>query len=444
MSYKCGFVVSVKGKKVSNVDRIGYALHLWAISFIFIVSSTVSGADFVKGADISWVPGQESTGIVFKDSSGKQRDIIDILKNDYQINTIRLRVFVNPSNDWGNGMCDIASTVGMAKRVKTAGMQLMLSLHYSDSWADPSKQNPPAAWKNYTVTQLETAVYSHTKEVMEALSKEGIYPLYVQIGNETNNGMLWENGKASTATGMSNYARFVTAGNKAVKEISSSTQTVVHVSNGFDNSLFSWNIGGLITNGAKFDVIGMSAYPEYAPNTTVDDWADFNSKVFSNVASMISTYKKPVILSETGMHYTAQKQCQNMLSDMIVKLRAIKNNMGLGVLYWEPQAGPGYNRGYNLGAWDANGRPTQALKGFIENKTSIQQSRTFYSSEERVTTDIFRISSNASVTLCQLDGRSVYKGPGTDNIRNFIPGNGVYFLNVNRSGLSTKYSIVAK
>ncbi|MGE5671858.1 MAG: glycosyl hydrolase 53 family protein, partial [Fibrobacterota bacterium] len=209
-----------------------YAMLLWALSLLFIMFSTVSGVDFVKGADISWVPGQESTGIVFKDSSGKQRDIIDILKNDYQINTIRLRVFVNPSNDWGNGMCDIGSTVGMAKRAKTAGMQLMLSLHYSDSWADPSKQNPPAAWKNYTVTQLETAVYTHTKEVMTALSKEGIYPVYVQIGNETNNGMLWENGKASTATGMSNYARFVTAGNKAVKEISSASKTVVHISNG--------------------------------------------------------------------------------------------------------------------------------------------------------------------------------------------------------------------
>lgn len=180
---------------------IHYMLYL-ILSTIISLTGIVFSTDFIKGADISWVPGQEQNGIVFKDSSGIQRDILDILKNDYQINTIRLRVFVNPSDDWGNGLCDIASTVDMAKRIEQNGMKLMLTLHYSDSWADPGKQNPPAEWKNFNADQLETAVYNHTKEVMEALSVEGIYPVTVQIGNETNNGMLWPTGEASAAWGI--------------------------------------------------------------------------------------------------------------------------------------------------------------------------------------------------------------------------------------------------
>ena len=340
------------------------------MSIIISLTSIAFSADFIKGADVSWVPGQEQNGIVFKDSSGKQRDILDILKNDYQINTIRLRVFVNPSDDWGNGLCDIASTVDMAKRIEQNGMKLMLTLHYSDSWADPGKQNPPAEWKNFNADQLETAVYNHTKEVMEALSVEGIYPVMVQIGNETNNGMLWPTGEASS--NMGNYARFVTSGHNAVKEISPSTQTVVHLSNGFDEGLFRWNIDSLIIYNAQFDIVGMSAYPEYRNNTTVNDWEDFNNDVFANITAVIARTKKPVIIAETGMHYTSEEQCRKMLADMLKKMRAIENNMGLGVLYWEPQAGPGYNRGYNLGAWGADGKPTQALKGFVETvSTSV-------------------------------------------------------------------------
>lgn len=420
---------------------------LLLIILLFIALSFAShGAEFAKGADISWVPGQESTGVVFKDTSGKQRDIIDILKKDYQLNIIRLRVFVNPSNDWSNGLCDLAATVGMAKRVKSAGMQLMLTLHYSDSWADPSKQTPPATWSSYTTEQLETAVYNHTKDVLQALAAEEIYPVMVQIGNETNNGMLWPKGKASE--NMGNYARFVTAGHKAVKEISSATQTVVHLSNGFDNSLYRWNIGGLINNSAKFDVIGMSAYPEYAPNTGVNDWAAFNSKVYANINEMVSSYGKPVIISETGMNYTAENQCRNMIADMIVKLRSLKNNMGLGVLYWEPQAGPGYNRGYNLGAWGADGRPTQALKGFIENSVSIkrtvQRLQSFamiYPSENGIRINLLQVNPGAAITLYKPDGRILYSGVYSDKVSTRLS-KGTYLLNIHQNKSHTSDKII--
>ncbi|HEX2958219.1 MAG TPA: glycosyl hydrolase 53 family protein [Chitinispirillaceae bacterium] len=399
----------------------------------------ICGADFFKGADISWVPGQESKGIEFLDTLGRKRDIIDILKADYQLNTIRLRVFVNPSGDWGDGLCSIDATVAMAKRVKKAGMQLMLTLHYSDSWADPGKQNPPAAWRNFTVAQLETAVYNYTKDVMKALSAEGIYPVLVQIGNETNDGMLWPNGKASQ--NMANYAHFVTSGNNAVKDVSPDTKTVVHLANGFDNALYRWNIGGLVSNGAKFDVIGMSSYPEYAPNITVNDWAAFNSKVYTNVSDMVKTYGKPVIISETGMDYRAEDNCRKMISDLIVKMRSIKNQMGLGVMYWEPQAGPGYNRGYNLGAWGTNNQPTEALKGFIDSSITVTVTPAQMQLPQKnmnVSNVLFVKSSNltirgfhAPIELYQISGRALYKGAYSKHEIESIP-DGAYLLRKNR------------
>ncbi|MBN1602231.1 MAG: glycosyl hydrolase 53 family protein [Chitinispirillaceae bacterium] len=411
-------------------------MHYLTLLIFVLFPFSLFAIDFIKGADISWVTGQEKNGIVFKDTLGRSRDILDILKNDYQMNTIRLRVFVNPTNDWGNGLCDINATVKMAKRVQQANMMLMLTLHYSDSWADPSKQTPPAAWKNFNVTQLEEAVYNHTKEVMSALAAVDVYPVQVQIGNETNDGMLWENGKASKKH-MVNYARFVSSGNKAVKEISPATQTVVHLSNGFDEALYRWNIDSLIIYNAQFDIVGMSAYPEYRNNTTVNDWEDFNNDVFANITSVITRSKKPVIIAETGMHYTAEEQCRKMIADMLKKMRAIKNNMGLGILYWEPQAGPGYNRGYNLGAWGADGRPTQALKGFIDSsktstviavkKQEFISSDAIYSFAHYNSANSLKKYLHTPVQLYQANGRAIYLGANSKLLSTKIS-KGTYLL----------------
>jgi arabinogalactan endo-1,4-beta-galactosidase len=437
------------------MSKLVAIIIIMLLSFTISSQTTITGnpwiVDFIKGADISWVPGQESSGVVFRDTLGKQRDILDILKNDYQINTIRLRVFVNPSSDWGNGLCDIPATVGMAKRIKQAGMQLMLTLHYSDSWADPSKQTPPAAWKIFNVTQLEEAVYNHTKEVMTALAAEEISPVLVQIGNETNNGMLLPTGDASK--NMGNYARFVTAGYNAVKEIAPETQTVVHLSNGFDNSLFRWNIGGLTSSGAKFDIIGMSAYPEYAPNTTVDDWRAFNNKVTANITDMISTYKKPVIIAETGMDYRAENNCRDMIADMIKKIRSINDHKGLGIIYWEPQAGPGYNRGYNLGAWGANGRPTRALNGFVESVTSsIVPSKMNTQVPERALktqyvngSTIITLSNafaGSIITLYSTDGRVVYRNVVTNTLSCQVS-KGTYIVKVRNKNWTFSDKVIA-
>ncbi|PWV98466.1 arabinogalactan endo-1,4-beta-galactosidase [Paenibacillus cellulosilyticus] len=312
---------------------------------------------FAKGADVSWVAGMEAQGYKWKDKNGVQRDIFDILKNDYSINSVRIRVWVNPSSDYGNGYLTKERAAALAKRAKDAGLSVMLSLHYSDSWADPSKQTKPAAWASYTFTQLMDAVWNWTRDVMTTMANSGVTPDWVQIGNETNNGMLWDDGKASVS--MQNYAWLINTGNNAVKSISSSTKTIVHLSNGYDNSLFTWNIGGLIANGATFDIVGMSLYP------STSDWSTKVTQTISNANSMISSYGKPVMITEIGMDYSAASTTKSFISDIKTKIRNISGGNGLGVFYWEPESTPGYNSGYSKGAWGSDMKPTVALEGFL-------------------------------------------------------------------------------
>ena len=93
---------------------------------------------------------------------------------------------------------------------------------------------------------------------MDTLKSNGINPLWVQIGNETNNGMLW---RWPGFSHMPQFAKIINAGYQAVKAVNDSTKVIVHISNGYDNTMFRWMFDGLTSNGANFDVIGMSLYP---------------------------------------------------------------------------------------------------------------------------------------------------------------------------------------
>lgn len=313
----------------------------------------------VKGADISWVPAMEYSGYSWYNKSGVKKDILSILQSDYGMNTIRLRVFVNPSGDVGNGWCDTANTVAMAKRAKALGLNVIVDFHYSDSWADPGQQTIPTAWSNYTVDQLYTAVYNHTLYVMNQLIAAGVTPTYAQIGNETNNGMLWPYGKASTSsTTMKQYANFINSGYNAVKAVSSNTKVIVHLANGDQTSLYTWNIGSLVSNGAKFDVVGMSLYPTASSYTTM------LTSNLTNMKNIKNTYKKPVMIMECGMNYSDASTAKTYITNLITNVKSLGTSYGLGVLYWEPEAYEGWNS-YSMGAWAKNGKATVALDAFI-------------------------------------------------------------------------------
>lgn len=313
-------------------------------------SPPVVSTEFAKGADISWLTEMEAAGRKFYNSAGVQQDCIQILK-DLGMNTVRLRVWVNPANSW-NGTSDV---VAKAVRAKNAGMRIMIDFHYSDSWADPGKQTKPAAWASQDFATLKQSLANHTTNVLNALKTAGVTPTWVQIGNETNDGMLWPDGKAST--NMNNYAQLVLAGYNAVKAVDASIKVIVHISNGWDNSLFRWNLDGLKNNGAQWDIIGMSLYPE------VNNWSTLNAQCLANMNDMVSRYNKDVMVVEVGMSWDQPAACNAFLTDLIAKVKSVQDKRGLGVLYWEPQS---YNnwQGYTKGAFDNSGKPTAALNAF--------------------------------------------------------------------------------
>ena len=308
----------------------------------------VSGT-FAKGADISWVTQMEASGVKFYNNNGQQMDLFALMKG-LGFNSIRLRAWVNPSDGW----CNTTDLVAKALRAKNAGMRIMIDFHYSDVWADPAHQTKPAAWVNLSFANLVTKLHDYTVGVMDTLKQNGITPDWVQIGNETDDGMLWEDGRAST--NMANFAALELSGYNAVKEVSSTTKVIVHLSNGFDNSHFEWMFDGLKANGAKWDIIGMSLYPSTSNYTTLD------SQCQANIKDMNSRYGTPVMVVEVGMEADEPTTTRSFLTDIITKVNAIPNNQGLGVFYWEPEA---YNwDSYGLGAFDNTGKPTIALDAF--------------------------------------------------------------------------------
>jgi arabinogalactan endo-1,4-beta-galactosidase len=360
-----------------------------SVSHIDPSKEATAASTFAKGADVSWVPAMEAQGYVWYNKSGVKTDVLTMLRDDYGINSIRLRVFVNPSTDYGSGWCDTANTVAMAKRAKALGMRIMIDFHYSDTWADPAHQAKPAAWTSYSFSDLKTAVYNHTYSVMSALAAASIYPEWVQVGNETNNGMLWNDGMASSS--FSNFAQLINSGYSAVKAVSSSSKVIVHLSNGYDSSLFSWMFNGLVANGANFDVIGLSLYP------TPNSWASYNSLAYSNMQSLVSTYGKEIMVCEAGMNYQYPEAAANFLADLIDKTQALSGSRGLGVFYWEPEAVPGYNDNYLLGATNSNGTPTGALNGFLDSYT-ITDTNASKTGTNLVTNPGFEADNTATLT----------------------------------------------
>jgi len=304
---------------------------------------------FAKGADISWVTQMEASSYKFYSSSGQQEDLFALMKS-LGMNSIRLRAWVNPVGGW----CNTTDLVSKAIRAKNAGMKILIDFHYSDTWADPGDQNKPAAWANLSTANLITTMASYTVGVMDTLKLNGITPDWVQVGNETSNGMLWPDGEASI--NMANFAAMILADYNAVKSVSSTTKVIVHLANGYDNTTYTWLFDGLKSNGAKWDIIGMSLYPTISNYTTLDQ------ECLANINSMVSRYGTPVMVVEVGMEEDQALITRDYLTDIITKVNSVANGNGLGVFYWEPEA---YNwQNYGLGAFTTAGKPTIALNAF--------------------------------------------------------------------------------
>ncbi len=406
-------------------------------------------AQFANGADIGWLSQMEAQGYVFKDHAGVKKNCLEVLKEE-GINALRFRVWVNPSG----GYCNKKDVAYMARRADSMGFKVMLDFHCSDTWADPGHQAKPAAWANDSFPKLLTDLYSHVYGVLDTLKSLGVIPAWVQIGNETNDGMLWEDGRASTH--MNNFAALITSGYNAVKAVDSSIQVIVHLSNGNDNVMYEQMFDGLKNNGAKWDIIGMSVYPFWASLP----WAADDSLALINMKDMIKRYKTKVMVVEAGYLYNQPVAANQYLLDLIAKTTSAG---GLGVFYWEPES---YNwEGYQLGAWNpATEEPTAAMDAFLGiSVTSVREERNIPLYDFGIYPNPFNpsvtieyaipSSSLTSVVIFDLLGREVYtavdgfKNAGSYSVRwnaDNVP-SGVYFCRM-RSGnfFETKKLVLLK
>ena len=305
---------------------------------------------YAKGADIGWLTEMEKSGVSFYDSQGHKKECLSLLRS-LGMNSVRLRVWVNPKNGW----CNKEDMLVKAIRANNLGMRIMVDFHYSDSWADPGQQNKPAAWEGLSFEDLKKEVALHTTDVLSLLKDRGITPEWIQIGNETGNGMLWEDGKAEN--NMAGYAALTSSGYDAAKSIFPDSKIIVHLQEGDKRSLYVWLFDGLKQYGAKWDVIGMSLYPE------ADNYESVTNDCIDNISYLANRYSTEVMICEVGMNNDQAETCKLWLTSFIAKTRAI--NSCLGIFYWAPQCFTDWN-GYSKGAFNTDGTPTVALDAFAD------------------------------------------------------------------------------
>lgn len=324
----------------------------------------------ILGADISSLHKSEDLGGTYRDADGTPADALQILREN-GLNYARLRVWVDPAD----GYHDKAEILGMALRLKSLGIKLLVDFHYSDNWADPGKQIKPAAWKDYDFDQLKQALYDHTFDVCSSLAAQGTPADMVQVGNEINSGMLWPDGSYEH---FDNLAALLKEGYRAVKDASGSTLVMLHIAEGGDNDLARWWFDNITRRDVPFDVIGISYYPY---------WHGSLPQLQYNLNDISARYDKDVIVVETSYAFTARDDdnfpnivdralaVENypltpegqraMLRDVMAVVRAVNGGRGLGVFYWDATwtAVPG-NGWDNTNPAEGNAWENQALFDF--------------------------------------------------------------------------------
>jgi arabinogalactan endo-1,4-beta-galactosidase len=292
------------------------------------------------GADVSTAQRAVELGARYFNASGTAQDPLDVLRG-VGVNYVRLRVWNNPVSGYNNK----AKVLAYARTVKAKGLKLLIDFHYSDTWADPGKQFKPAAWASHGIAQLQTDVYNYTFDVCSSLRAQGTTPDSVQIGNEINTGMLWNDGKVIN-NNFTNLSLLLKAGYNATKACNSGTQVVIHVADADSDAHARWFYDGITARGVTWDITGLSYYCF---------WHGSMANMTSVVADVKARYGKPVIIAETAYPFTAanadstgnsvtgSQPCAGypatwagQASNFAAVQAAARSGGAIGIFYWEP------------------------------------------------------------------------------------------------------------
>ena len=332
-------------------------------------------ASFVNGADVSWCTEMEADGRQFRDRGGNVCELFSLMKN-IGMDAIRLRVWVNPESYGYGPWCDKADLLAKARRAKAQGLDILVDFHYSDFFADPGRQLIPVDWKDMDLNGMAAAVSAHTRDVLSSLKEEGIDVKWVQTGNETNSGMLWDVGridwKADASKRYTNYVKLHNAAYAAVKAVFPKAKVILHYAGVNEASEYDgWFFKDMLAAGAQIDMIGLSHYPDTKAWSSTESGAVSNPNAAAGIARLHTLFDLPVMVVETGFSCEDPAVASQVMADLLARLE--KTEGCEGVFYWEPEVDgkwkPSfYNTlgwsAYQMGAFTTDGRPTAALDAF--------------------------------------------------------------------------------
>lgn len=310
---------------------------------ILLISMHVYAQDYLLGVDLSYANEMNDCGATYTEN-GISKEVFQLFA-DHGSQVVRIRLWHSPDSTNYSTYEDVKRSI---ERAKNAGMKVLLDFHYSDTWADPSKQTRPQAWSGISNLQiLSDSVYNYTHMVLTGLADENLLPEYVQIGNETNGNIMVEQGDPLYPLDWPRNIQLFNAGIRAAKDVNNAIQTVIHIA---DPAQAVWWFQDAAANlFTGFDIIGLSYYPEWHPVNI--------QQVGEIISGMKSDYNKPVWIVETGYPWTLENNGDagnilgeasllpgyanpptiNSQKNFLINLTyEVISNGGFGVIYWEP------------------------------------------------------------------------------------------------------------
>ena len=299
--------------------------------------------DFFLGMDVSSVLSLEASGVRYRDTDGTEKDLFALLSEN-GVNLIRVRVWNDPfdsdGNGYGGGNNNIEAAVEIGRRAAAYGLPLLVDFHYSDFWADPSKQQTPKAWEGMDIKAKAEALYTYTADCLSRLKAEGIRVSMVQLGNETNGRMCGER------IWMNIVHHLMKAGSRAVREVYPDALVAVHFTNPESADTMLNYASKLAYYDLDYDVFGTSYYPYW--HGTLDNLR----QVLGEIAE---TYGKKVMVMETSYAYTLEDgdfsgntigegggyekywpvTVQGQSNELQDVVRTVQEAGGIGVCWWE-------------------------------------------------------------------------------------------------------------
>lgn len=384
------------GNKQYNLLTMKKTNLLMTVAFL-LCNITFSHAQKYVGGDLSVLLKYEEQKATYLDKDGKTISNVLTFVKEQGWNTVRVRLFADPSKDTDKNVCqDIEYVKSLGKRIKEAGLYFMLDFHYSDTWADPGQQDTPNSWKMVNTPAFEY-IYTYTKTNLEALITAGATPDLIQIGNEISFGMLWDGCKVSansdwTAYEDTNWDSFSTAlknASKACRELCPEAKIIIHTEQCANNPTLDVAFFKRIQQyEIDYDIIGTSYYPYFkGPLSNLDKGlSELETNFPDKQIQIVETgYPSKWEVPGTSYDYTktypySHEGQRKYTADLITTLKKHQQVNGLSWWYAEANAkgctGDLKDGWYNASLFDnETGKALPALyelKNFNDGSTDIR------------------------------------------------------------------------